>query len=102
MQEISIYGGYPVLDQTWDPNDWSFEDVAGRVRAQLFHWPAIIGSLVTIDDKNSSNHVLQVDLQYSISLHDSHLSRFLKIRNSMFYFLFLLELPVRFMTKSLI
>ena len=52
-------GGWPVLTGSWNEVDWHLEHVLAQTRGH-FNTAVFLRSLVAVDDKNSSNHILQV------------------------------------------
>ena len=59
MEIIHDLGGWPILDDLWDPSGFKLETLLATIRRD-FDESILIGSLIAPDDKNSSQYVLQV------------------------------------------
>lgn len=56
---IKTLGGWPVLDENWQPPTFTLETLLGRLRSD-YSEPILIELYVGADDKNSSAHIIQV------------------------------------------
>lgn len=57
---IGMFGGWPVLDENWQPPDEPLEVLLGRIRIHL-NDPILVTFVVGPDDKNSSANIIQLD-----------------------------------------
>lgn len=60
-QVLKLLGGWPVIENNWNPPNTSVEHLLGLLRG-VYSEPVLVELYVGADDKNSSKNILQVCL----------------------------------------
>ncbi|XP_039448992.1 neprilysin-1 isoform X2 [Culex pipiens pallens] len=59
-QVLKLLGGWPVIENNWNPPNTSVEHLLGLLRG-VYSEPVLVELYVGADDKNSSKNILQID-----------------------------------------
>ena len=62
IELLNSLGGWPVLETNWNEEKWNMERSLGQIK-RLYTGSILIRSAVAVDDKNSTNHLIQVKQQ---------------------------------------
>ena len=61
---LSDFGGWPMIDKTWDESNFNLQTLLKNLT--LINSHNLFSLFVDIDDKDNTNHILKVSLQYTV------------------------------------
>ena len=61
MSLLDDLGGWPVLNPEWDESGFDYIDLMAKLK--LYGTSVLLSQWVGVDDRNSSNHVIHVNIK---------------------------------------